>query len=204
MAGSVAKTVEKYTLAFLLLKNTSAVRITFIAKHIPRVRIQDHWIRRYGGSQVYFRAERRFCVEEIESVLYSEVGLRLDREHVNHNGATGSANMNTAPKIDVSIELLWEGQNFEFDDESEGGGDDDYSTVRLVKRGSEELDVYEADVETASTGSATKRARIDAADSPPTSSTPSKLSGEESAVSHEHELRRRMENIVAAAGFPPI
>ncbi|KAJ7511098.1 hypothetical protein B0H11DRAFT_2268941 [Mycena galericulata] len=84
-------------------------------------------------------------------------------------------------------------------------GEPDYSTVRLVKRGSEELDVDEADVETASVGSAPKRARIDAADSPPTSSTPSTLSGEESAVSHERELRRRMrENIVAAAGFPPI
>ncbi|KAJ7494536.1 hypothetical protein B0H11DRAFT_2227342 [Mycena galericulata] len=52
---------------------------------------------------------------------------------------------------------------------------------------------------------ALKRTRIDGADSTPTSSTPSTLSGEESAVSNEWELRRRMhDSIVAVAGFPPI
>ncbi|KAJ7743052.1 hypothetical protein DFH07DRAFT_979786 [Mycena maculata] len=89
-------------------------------------------------------------------------------------------------------------------------GERDYNTIRIVKRGSEELDADEGDAETASAGSASKRARVeaDAADSPPMSSTPGTLSGEESTMStvaHEAEMRRRMRNnVVARAGHPPI
>ncbi|KAJ6463867.1 hypothetical protein DFH09DRAFT_1113245 [Mycena vulgaris] len=81
-----------------------------------------------------------------------------------------------------------------------------FRTFRLVQRGSEELDGEGLDAETASAGSAPRRARVDAVNSPPPSSTPGTLSGEEpSAVAEEVKIRHRVRNnIVAAAGFPLI
>ncbi|KAJ7036982.1 hypothetical protein C8F04DRAFT_1232882 [Mycena alexandri] len=60
-------------------------------------------------------------------------------------------------------------------------------TVRLVKRRSEELDVDARDAETASTGSAPKRARVERADSPPDSTSTPGTASETSA--YEAELR---------------
>ncbi|KAJ7105370.1 hypothetical protein C8R44DRAFT_746062 [Mycena epipterygia] len=61
-------------------------------------------------------------------------------------------------------------------------GERELPTVRLLKRRSEELDASagDADVDTASAGSASKRARVEGAESPPDTSTPGTGSGEES------------------------
>ncbi|KAJ7434547.1 hypothetical protein FB451DRAFT_1571923 [Mycena latifolia] len=78
-------------------------------------------------------------------------------------------------------------------------GERDYTTVRLVKRRSEELDaeVTDAtDADTASAGSAPKRARLEAAESPPDTSTPG--SGEESAYEATTYARVGLEDV------PPI
>jgi hypothetical protein len=59
---------------------------------------------------------------------------------------------------------------------------------RLVKRRSEELDFDERDAETASTGSAPKRARLVNVDSPPDTSTPGTAASEESTSTYDVDM----------------
>ncbi|KAJ7451419.1 hypothetical protein FB451DRAFT_1374433 [Mycena latifolia] len=76
----------------------------------------------------------------------------------------------------------WDGAGSKYALSPGATGEREYTTVRLVKRRSEELDaeVTDAtDAATASAGSAPNRARLEAAESPPDTSTPG--SGEESA-----------------------